>query len=53
VCLNDPPGYTGGSLLLVGPPLPDRLVVRGQMKKQPVDPPGLLGVDREANNPTS
>jgi hypothetical protein len=53
VCLNDPPGYTSGSLLLAGPPLLGRLVVRGQMKKQPVDPPGLLGVDHGAKNPTS
>jgi hypothetical protein len=45
--------YAVSSLLLVGPPLPARLVEgRSEMKKQLVVPPGLLWVDRVANNPT-
>jgi len=54
VYFNEPWNYADGSLLPVGPHLPARLVVMGgQMKKQLMVPPGLLWVDRAANNPTS
>lgn len=51
VCVNDPPSCNSGSLLLVWPPLPGRLVARSQTKKH-IASPGLLGVDCAANNPT-
>jgi hypothetical protein len=53
VCFNASPRVTGGSFLLFGPPFPGRLVGRSQMKKQPIGPPGLMGLDRAANNPIS
>ena len=48
-----PASYTGSSVAPVGPPVPDRLAVRNRTKKQPVGPPGLLGVGLRADNPTS
>ncbi|GFS04334.1 hypothetical protein ElyMa_006492000 [Elysia marginata] len=35
VCLDDPDSYAGGSLLQVGPPMPDRLKGRGQTGSDP------------------
>jgi len=36
--------FNGGSIVLLGPTIPGRLVVRNQTMKQPIGPPGLVGL---------